>query len=325
MADGAAGREALARRCRAVTGPTRGGVLGSGHTRHLVCSRPSMTATPPPRPARHALVEALLEQASTPPSGSRRELSRRPRRLLRAPGSDPLHRLPAGRRRRLHGRCPGQAQWPAGHLLVTRGPGASKAAVGLHSAFQDSTPLVSASARWPRPARPRGLSGGGLPAQVRARTLGFAKWVGEIEDPDRLPEYVARAFTSRCRAGPARWCCRGRGHADPPTLAPCCRGSTLVRGMAFPGALARLPGDAARRPRPIMIVGGSGWDAGSVQACCALPDGWIASGGLRLPTGCCSTTSTRICRRCRHRPQPEAREEDRGGRPRPRLRTALGK
>ena len=53
-----------------------------------------------------------------------------------------------------------------------------------------------------RAARPRGVPGGRLPADVRPGTLGFAKWVAEVHDADRLPEYVARAFHTALQGRP---------------------------------------------------------------------------------------------------------------------------
>jgi acetolactate synthase-1/2/3 large subunit len=98
-----------------------------------------------------------------------------------------------------------------GICFVTRGPGATNASIGVHTAFQDSTPLVLfvgqvASDQRDREAFQeldyRQLFGPG--------TLGMAKWVAEDPRPaDRVPEYVARAF-ARGDAGPARarWCWR---------------------------------------------------------------------------------------------------------------------
>ncbi|RYF73662.1 MAG: thiamine pyrophosphate-binding protein, partial [Comamonadaceae bacterium] len=90
-----------------------------------------------------------------------------------------------------------------GVCFVTRGPGATNAAIGVHTAFQDSTPMV--------------LLVGDVGADFRDReafqevdyasffgpsTKAFAKRVERVDDPDRLPEYVARAFATAMNGRP---------------------------------------------------------------------------------------------------------------------------
>eukprot|EP01035_Chromulina_nebulosa_P048934 gene48934-66441_t len=90
-----------------------------------------------------------------------------------------------------------------GVCFVTRGPGAANASIAVHTAFQDSVPLI--------------LCVGQVAAGQRDReafqeldyrqffgpgTLGMAKWVGEVQDADRLPEYVARAFHTALQGRP---------------------------------------------------------------------------------------------------------------------------
>ena len=111
-----------------------------------------------------------------------------------------------------HGKLTGRP----GVCFVTRGPGATNASIGVHTAFQDSTPMV--------------LFVGDVASDQRDReafqeveytsffgpsTKGMAKRVERIDEPDRIPEYVARAFATAMNgrpgpggAGPAR------GHAD---------------------------------------------------------------------------------------------------------------
>jgi len=87
-----------------------------------------------------------------------------------------------------------------GVCFVTRGPGATNASVGIHTAFQDSTPMV--------------LFVGDVGSDFRDReafqevdyfnffgpsTRGMAKRVERIDDPERVPEYVARAFATAMR------------------------------------------------------------------------------------------------------------------------------
>ncbi len=90
-----------------------------------------------------------------------------------------------------------------GICFVTRGPGATNSSIGVHTAFQDSTPMILfvgqvASEQRDREAFQeldyRHMFGPG--------TLGLAKWVGEVQHADRLPEYVARAFHTALQGRP---------------------------------------------------------------------------------------------------------------------------
>nr|MDQ6881730.1 thiamine pyrophosphate-binding protein [Pseudomonadota bacterium] len=90
-----------------------------------------------------------------------------------------------------------------GICFVTRGPGATNASIGIHTAFQDSTPMV--------------LFVGDVAADQRDReafqeldyghffgpgTRGMAKRVERIDDPQRIPEYVMRAFATAMNGRP---------------------------------------------------------------------------------------------------------------------------
>jgi len=90
-----------------------------------------------------------------------------------------------------------------GICFVTRGPGASNAAVGLHTAFQDSTPLVLFIGQVASDQRDReAFQEVDYRQMFGPGTLGFAKWVAQIDSPDRVPEYVARAFRTALQGRP---------------------------------------------------------------------------------------------------------------------------
>ena len=78
-----------------------------------------------------------------------------------------------------------------GVCMVTRGPGATNASAGVHVAFQDSTPmvpLVGQVARWM-------VEREAFQEIDYRRMFGqMAKWVAQIDDAARIPEYVSRAF-----------------------------------------------------------------------------------------------------------------------------------
>jgi acetolactate synthase-1/2/3 large subunit len=78
-----------------------------------------------------------------------------------------------------------------GICLVTRGPGATNAAAGVHVARQDSTPLILFIGQIDRGHRDREAF---QEVDFRAMFGPLAKWAAEIDDVARIPEYVARAF-----------------------------------------------------------------------------------------------------------------------------------
>src|SRR5204863_9372371 len=97
----------------------------------------------------------------------------------------------------------GKATGRPGICFVTRGPGATNASLGLHTAFQDSTPMVLFIGQVASDQRDReAFQEVDYRQMLGPGTLGFAKWVGEIQDPGRVPEYVARAFHTAMQGRP---------------------------------------------------------------------------------------------------------------------------
>src|SRR5215475_7617613 len=78
-----------------------------------------------------------------------------------------------------------------GICMVTRGPGATNASIGLHTAFQDSTPMILFIGQVARDQTEREA----FQEIDYRRMLGpLTKWVAEIPSADRVPEFVSRAF-----------------------------------------------------------------------------------------------------------------------------------
>ena len=96
-----------------------------------------------------------------------------------------------------------------GICFVTRGPGATNASIGVHTALQDSTPLDPAD----RPGR-RATRRSARPSRrsTSAACSGpITKWVAEIDDARRIPELVEPGLPPRdLRPARARWCWRCR-------------------------------------------------------------------------------------------------------------------
>ena len=164
-----------------------------------------------------------------------------------------------------------------GVCFVTRGPGATNASIGIHTAFQDSSPMV--------------LFVGDVASDTRDReafqeldythffgpsTKGMAKRVERIDDPERIPEYVARAFATAMngRPGPVvlvlpeDMLTRTVQQARPlARLEP-------VAAWSDPGGLRELRTLLLQSQRPLVIAGGSGWTPQAAQALQRFAENW---------------------------------------------------
>ena len=89
-----------------------------------------------------------------------------------------------------------------GVCMVTRGPGATNASIGVHLAKYDSTPLILLIGQVARAHRGRES---GQEIDYTHFFGSIAKWVIEINDPGEVPRIMARAFTWRGRAARGRW------------------------------------------------------------------------------------------------------------------------
>ena len=183
-----------------------------------------------------------------------------------------------------HGKLTGRP----GVCFVTRGPGATNASIGVHTAFQDSTPMV--------------LFVGDVAGETRDReafqevnylsffgpsTGGMAKRVERIDDARRIPEYVARAFATAMngRPGPVvlilpedMLASLVTAHANgelPQALGPV----TSVEAWSDPGSLRRLREMLLKSERPFVVAGGGGWTVQSAQALQRFGENW------KLPVG----------------------------------------
>jgi acetolactate synthase I/II/III large subunit len=176
-----------------------------------------------------------------------------------------------------HGKLTGRP----GVCFVTRGPGATNASIGVHTAFQDSTPMV--------------LFVGDVAGDQRDReafqeveytsffgpsTKGMAKRVERIDDADRIPEYVARAFATAMngRPGPVvlvlpeDMLTRTTAARPLPRVEP-------VQAWSDPGALRELRSMLLAAQRPLVIAGGGGWTPQAAQALQRFAENW------KLPVG----------------------------------------
>jgi acetolactate synthase-1/2/3 large subunit len=151
-----------------------------------------------------------------------------------------------------------------GICFVTRAPGATHASIGVHTARQDSTPMILFVGQVAR-----GMQGREAFQEIDYRQVfgGLAKWAWEIDDADRIAELVTRGFRVAMsgRPGPVVLALPEdvlRAQTDAPILGP------ATRTAAHPGpeAPARLRTMLAAAERPLMILGGSGWDEEACRA-----------------------------------------------------------
>ena len=152
-----------------------------------------------------------------------------------------------------HGKLTGQP----GVLFVTRGPGATNASAGLHVAMQDSTPMVVFVGQIARDHRDREAF-----QEVDYRGLfgGLVKWVAEVDQVERLPEYIARAFSvaQAGRPGPVVLALPEDMLSSAAEVAD--RARVVVPRAATPDVAPIL--EALRgASRPMIIAGGPGWSA----------------------------------------------------------------
>ncbi len=145
-----------------------------------------------------------------------------------------------------------------GVCLVTRGPGASHASVGVHTAEQDSTPMLLLVGQIARKDRGRGAF---QEVDYGAVFGTFAKWAAEIDDAGRVTEIMARAFSTaqQGRQGPVVLALP-EDMLEDQAPGPDPVATTPARAGLDPDALALIGARLERAQRPLMILGGTGWN-----------------------------------------------------------------
>ncbi|MDP3796625.1 MAG: thiamine pyrophosphate-binding protein [Polaromonas sp.] len=176
-----------------------------------------------------------------------------------------------------HGKLTGRP----GVCMVTRGPGATNASIGVHTAFQDSTPMVLLVGDVASDCRDReAFQEVDYASFFGPSTKGFAKRVERIDDADRIPEYVARAFATAVngRPGPVVLVLPEDMLTQMTSAAPLPR-VEAVQAWSDPGSLRTLREMLLKSERPFIIAGGGGWTPQSAQALQRFAENW------KLPVG----------------------------------------
>jgi acetolactate synthase-1/2/3 large subunit len=165
-----------------------------------------------------------------------------------------------------------------GICFVTRGPGATNASIGVHTAFQDSTPMILFI----------GQVGSDFIDREAFQEIDYrrmygqmAKWVTQIDRADRIPEYIARAFqvATSGRPGPVVLALPEDMLVTQAAVADA-RRYQPVQAAPSANQIAQLRAMLAEAKRPIVLLGGGSW---SDQACADLARFAEAN---RLPVGC---------------------------------------
>src|SRR6266581_402506 len=144
-----------------------------------------------------------------------------------------------------------------GVVLVTRGPGACNASIGVHTAFQDSTPMVVLVGQVARHQIDREAF---QEVDFRKMYAPLAKWVTQIDMAERIPELMGQAFqiATSGRPGPVVVALPEdmlRDQAAAAVVGP----YRAVRAHPGTADLAEMRRLLAAAERPMMLVGGSGW------------------------------------------------------------------
>ncbi len=145
-----------------------------------------------------------------------------------------------------------------GICFVTRGPGATNASIGVHTAFQDSTPMILFIGQVGSDCVEREAF---QEIDYRRMFGPMAKWVAQIDRADRIPELVSQAFhrATSGRPGPVVLALPEDMLEATATVADAPRYQPV---LAHPGAadLWALRQRLAAAQRPLVILGGSGWN-----------------------------------------------------------------
>ncbi len=146
-----------------------------------------------------------------------------------------------------------------GICMVTRGPGATHASCGVHTASQDSTPMILLVGQVAR-----GMLGREAFQEIDYRQMfsAIAKWVAQIDRAERIPELISRAFrvATSGRPGPVVLALPEDMLVDEVDVADAVR---YVPSQARPGPrdLERMRELLAAATKPLVIVGGAPWSS----------------------------------------------------------------
>jgi acetolactate synthase-1/2/3 large subunit len=152
-----------------------------------------------------------------------------------------------------------------GICMVTRGPGACQASVGIHTAMQDSTPLIMLVGQVGRDMLDREAF---QEIDYRRMFGTVAKWAAQIDVTERIPEYIDRAFrvATSGRPGPVVLALPEDMLRESAAVADA-RPYRATRAALADADVQEMTALLRQAKRPMLVAGGSGW---SDAACAAL-------------------------------------------------------
>jgi acetolactate synthase-1/2/3 large subunit len=165
-----------------------------------------------------------------------------------------------------------------GVLLVTRGPGATNGSVGVHTGFQDSTPMVMLIGQVGNEMMEREAF---QEIDYRRMFGQMAKWVAQIDRVERIPEYVSHAFHTAMagRPGPVVLALPEDMLFSDAAVADVER-HHVVRAAPAPADMAALKKLLEGAKQPLAILGGGGWTREATKKFQA----WAEAHGLPVGT-----------------------------------------
>src|ERR1700744_3703779 len=156
--------------------------------------------------------------------------------------------------------------------MGTRGPGACHGAIGVHVAYQDSTPMLLFVGQIPHIDTGRDAF---QEVDYRQMFAPLAKWVTQIDHARRIPEVVAHAVdvATSGRPGAVGIALSEEMQKDQVEVPDLHR---AVVGKAFPDpdAMLRMRAMLAKAKKPVAVVGGSCW---TPEGRAALHRWWVAN------------------------------------------------
>lgn len=149
-----------------------------------------------------------------------------------------------------------------GIAFVTRSPGATNAVNAVHTAYQDSSPMILIVGQVKRALMEREAF---MAYDFRTMFAPMTKWVAQIDDPRRIPEFVQRAYQTAMtgRMGPVVLVVPEDVFEEECEVAPGKPSVPASAGEPSDEAVARIFAMLSAAQRPLLIVGGSGWTEGA--------------------------------------------------------------